>query len=107
MPIMSIKIYIFGEGSMWYSHILGKRDLENCLDAFLKDRGQVIYESDGHSGPQWNIDLQLYADNEDIDSLIQRLTTFMRQWGVLDRSLNFTIVRESDASTWEHRRVDG
>ncbi len=103
---MPIKMYIFGEASMWYRHMLGTHDLENCLDAFLEDRGQVIYESDGNAGPQWNIDLQLYADNEDVDSLIQRLTTFMREWGVLDRTLHFTIVRESDTSTWEHRRVE-
>jgi hypothetical protein len=101
---MAIKIYIFGEASLW-SRAGGQLELENDLQIFLGNRGRVTLDGEVPSGPQWNVDLLLYADTEDVESWILRLTTFMRQWGVLDRTLHFTIVRESDTSTWEHRRV--
>jgi hypothetical protein len=104
---MPIKMYIFGEASLWYRPLFSdQQDLEDRLLAFLENRGEVIHDRDEHSGLQWNVDLRLYADGEDIDIWIQRLTSFLRQWGVLDRNLFFTIIRESDTSTWEHRRVD-
>jgi hypothetical protein len=104
---MSMKLYIFGEEGLWCSRSPGasRFDLERALDDFLQYRGEVIWDGDEHRGPRWNVDVLLHEDAEDVDDWIQRLTAFFRQWGVQDRRLAFTIIREG-APKWEHRRVE-
>ncbi len=104
---MPTKMYIFGEAGLWSRRSIAtsRLDLEADLNNFLQDRGEVIWDGDEHKGPQWNIDLLLHADAEDVDGWIMRLAKFFRKWGIPDRTLSFTIVREGATSNWEHRRV--
>ena len=104
---MSTKMYIFGEAGLWTSRgALSELDLKRDLNDFLQDRGEVFWDGDEHRGPQWNVDLLLHADFDDVDGWIQRLTTFLRQWEILDRILFFTIIREGATAKWDHRRVE-
>src|SRR5262245_63885598 len=98
---MPTKMYIFGEAGLWTGRgALSEFDLQHDLNNFLQDRGEVIWDGDEHRGPQWNVDVLLHADPEDVDGWIQRLTAFLRQWGVIDRTLSFTIIREGAISKW-------
>src|SRR5262245_9308898 len=105
---MPTKIYIFGNGWLWSWRRPqeGVPELERDLNDFLQDRGEVICDRDEHTGPQWNVDLLLHADPDDVDNWVQRLTAFLRQWGVSDHTLSFTIIRQGATSTWEHRQVN-
>ena len=106
---MPTRMYIFGEAGLWNCRrhaASAEYDLERDLDNFLQDRGEVIHDRDEHSGPQWNVDLLLHTDADDVEGWIQRLTAFLRRWGVPDRTLSFTIIRDGATSKWEHRRVD-
>jgi hypothetical protein len=105
---VSTKMYIFGEGRLWTdrSPSASCSDLERDLRHFLQDRGEVIWDGDEHCGPQWNVDLLLHAEPEDVDGWIDRLTAFLRLWGISDRTLSFTIIREGTTSKWEHRRIE-
>lgn len=104
---MPTKMYIFGEASLWSSRSEHQSvfDLEHDLNNFMQDRGEVIWDGDENRGPQWNVDLLLHSDAEDIDGWIERLTTFLLAWGIPDRTLSFTIIREGAGSRWEHRQV--
>lgn len=105
---MPTRMYIFGEaGLLSCRHPSAScSELEHDLDNFLQDRGEVIWDGDEHRGARWNVDLLLHADPEDVDGWIRRLTEFLRQWGIRDRTLSFTIIREGAASAWEHRQVN-
>jgi hypothetical protein len=104
---MTTKIYIFGEAGLWSNHRspTNEFDLERDLTDFLQNAGEVIWDGDEHRGPRWNVDLLLY-DDADIETWIQRLVAFLQQWGVLDRTLSFTIIRDGAGTNWEHRRID-
>jgi hypothetical protein len=64
----------------------------------------VTWDGDEHSGTGWHIDLLLY-DDADMDSEVQRLTAFLRRWGVPDGSLSFRIVPGSEEAGREQRRI--
>ena len=104
---MPTKIYIFGDTPLWSSRNPrdSEFDLMRDLNDFLQDRGEVIHDGDEHLGPRWNVDVLLHADPEDVDGWVRRLTAFLRQWGVPDGALSFTIIRDG-APQWEHRRVE-
>lgn len=102
---MSIKMYIFGEAGLLprNGRPMSSSDLEHALNDFLQGRGEIIWggdwECDAHIGPEWNVDLLLHADTDDIDGWIQRLAAFFRQWGIPDRTILFTVIWE-DGTTW-------
>lgn len=104
---MSTKIYIFGEACLWSRQgPVHEVELHPDLNNFLQDRGEVIWDGDEHSGPQWNVDVLIHTNAEDVEGWIQRLTAFLRDWGVQDRTLLFTIIREGVTSKWEHRSIE-
>jgi hypothetical protein len=65
----------------------------------------VIWDSDGNRGLCWNADLLLY-DGADVEAWIRRLIAFLRQWGVLDRAISFSIIREGGQSKWDTRIIE-
>ena len=105
---MATKIYIFGETRCWSTRkpISDVFDLRRDLNHLLQDAGEVIWDRDEHSGTCWNVDLLLYNDAE-VETWIRRVVTFLREWGVPDRTLSLTIIWEGGAeSRWEHRRIE-
>jgi hypothetical protein len=105
---VATKIYIFGEASLWSSRMPPRRtkDLERDLNHLLQDAGEVTWDGDEDSGTCWNVDLLLYNDTE-VETWIRRVVTFLREWGVPDRTLSLTIIWEGGAeSRWEHRRIE-
>ncbi len=105
---MATTMYIFGESALlcWRSGRARELDLKYDLENFLQDRGKVLWNQNEDHGLQWNVDLLLQADPDDVDGWIQRLTTFLRQWGVQDRILLFTTVRAGTPPKWDHRCVE-
>jgi hypothetical protein len=104
---VATKLYILGEVGLWSSNgpLYHLSNLEHALNNLLQGDGEVIRDRDEHTGVCWNVDLLLY-DDAGVESWIQRLVAFFRQWGVLDRSLFFTIIRDGAGSQWEHRRIE-
>jgi hypothetical protein len=103
---MSTKIFIYGEGGLLSVHhpVARVDDLESALDTLLGAAGRVIWDGDEHTGPRWNVDLLLYNDAE-VEAWILKLVTFLRQWGVVDRTLSFTIIPGKEAAQWERRLI--
>ena len=56
----------------------GRSALEDDLDDFLKDAGQVTGGGSGDLG--WNVDLEVVVD--DLEPLLERLVGFLRGWPV-------------------------
>jgi hypothetical protein len=103
---MAAKIYIFGAGSR---DMVG---LSRHLNDLLQGAGEVIYDRDEHTGPNWNVDVLLYYD-ADLEAWIQRLASFFEQWGVWDSILSFTIIKNvlsngnlTIESKWENRQIE-
>jgi hypothetical protein len=105
---MPTKMYILGEAGLWRrpGALATRLDLERDLNNFLQGRGEVIWDGDEHRGSQWNVDLLLHEEAEDVSGWVRRLTAFLRQWGIPDHTLSFTIIREGDPPRWERRRVE-
>jgi hypothetical protein len=105
-PAMPTKMFIYGESSLpSLRPRASSLDLIRDLNDFLQDRGEVIGDHDDNCGPQWNVGVLLHTDPEDVDGWIERLTDFLRKWGVRDSVLSFTIVRGDTNPVWEKRRV--
>jgi hypothetical protein len=103
---MATQIYIFGEGPLWNARGASKElDLHSAVYALLQGDGELTWDGDEHSGPCWNVDLLLYNDAE-VETWVRRLVDFFRKWGVTDRALSFTIIREGAGPRWEHRRIE-
>jgi hypothetical protein len=72
---MASDIYIYAKTSLGR----GRDELEDDLDDFLGEGGEV---TGGGSGlPGWNVDLTL-ADDADLESWVGKLVLFLREWGV-------------------------
>jgi len=104
---MTTKLYIFGDAPLFSVRNPGfdRWDLERDLENLILGAGEVIWDGDEHNGPNWNLDLLLY-DDAAVDIWIRKLVLFFKQWGVTDRSISFTIVREAAESSRENRRIE-
>jgi len=70
-----IDIYIYSSMSLREA----RGGLEDDLDEFLDESGEVT--GGGGGAPGWNIDLELYSD-DDLPKHIEQLLAYLRVWGV-------------------------
>jgi hypothetical protein len=75
----------------------GRGGLEDDLDEFFGDAGEVTGGGSGNTG--WNLDMRLF-DASDLERWLERLTAFLRNWGVPDDAFLDVLVTEGP------RRVD-
>jgi hypothetical protein len=103
---MPTRLYIFGNAGLWPGRdgLHGPWDLRGAVNRFVQGSGEVTWDGDYHIGPGWSVDLLLYDD--DIDSWVQKLATFMRDWGVPDNPISFTISSESRDGEIVIRKVE-
>ena len=60
---------------------------------------------DAFTLPGWGVELLLHHD-ADIDGWVRRVAAFLRQWGVPDGPISFTITSGNDVVGMNCRRVD-
>ncbi|HEY8505246.1 MAG TPA: hypothetical protein VIL46_11735 [Gemmataceae bacterium] len=101
---MSTAIHIYSKQSSPALEREGRAGLEDDLDEFLGEAGETTGGGSGVTSEAWNVDLELFDDTQ-LEEWIERLTHFLREWGVPEDTY-FKVFPEDWVGGTEPRRVN-
>jgi hypothetical protein len=79
MSKTSADIYIYSEKSLLQRTGKDRDELEDDLETFFGEAGDVTGAGAGNAG--WHLDLHLH-DASDLERWLERLAAFLQNWGV-------------------------